>query len=106
MDDCIFCKIAKGELPAKVVYEDDSVIAFNDIHPQAPVHILVVPKTHILDILEVETEMLTQLVSVAKKLIIERKMSSFRLVTNGLDAQLVKHLHIHILGGVNKERKL
>lgn len=106
-DNCIFCRIAKKEIPTQAVYEDDLVIAFNDIEPQAPVHVLVIPKEHKDNILALEkdgTALAAHIITVAvpeiaKKLELDKK--GFRLVVNtGEDGgQTVGHLHVHILGG-------
>lgn len=103
-DDCIFCKIINNEIPSTKVYEDDTVIAFNDINPLAPIHILVVPKIHIENLMELENnELLAHLVEVIKKIAIEQGLDKdgFRVVTNNGEnaGQVVKHLHFHILGG-------
>jgi len=107
MADCIFCKIAHGEIPSTKVYEDERVLAFRDLDPQAPEHVLVIPKKHIASILEfgaedrdVAAHILTEVVpEIARKLGIDA--GGFRLVTNtGVDGgQPVGHLHFHILGG-------
>ena len=106
MSDCIFCKIANKEINSDFVYEDDEIIAFKDINPAAPIHILVIPKKHIESIIDLtdEDEMLvgkmyTAVRKIAKKLNIEE--SGFRLIVNcGKDAgQEVPHLHFHILAG-------
>ena len=106
MSDCIFCKIANKEINSEFVYEDDEIIAFKDVNPQAPIHILVIPKKHIKSIIDLtdEDEMLvgkmyTAVRKIAKKLNIEE--SGFRLIVNcGKDAgQEVPHLHFHILAG-------
>ena len=106
MSDCIFCKIANKEIDSDFVYEDDEIIAFKDINPQAPIHILVIPKKHIESIIDLtdEDEMLvgkmyTAVRKIAKKINIEE--SGFRLIVNcGKDAgQEVPHLHFHILAG-------
>ncbi len=104
MEDCVFCKIIRGELPSNKVYEDDLVIAFNDINPIAPIHILVVPKTHIDSLVELEDyELLSHIFKVIKKIANEKGLDEkgYRVVTNiGEDGgQAVKHLHFHILGG-------
>ena len=97
MEDCLFCKIAAGEIPSKKAYEDDEVLAFYDIAPQAPVHVLVIPKKHVSD------AFLAGLLRTAAKVAGELGLaeSGFRLVSNcGADArQSVPHLHVHILGG-------
>ncbi len=104
--DCIFCKIINRELDADIVYEDETAVAFKDINPAAPVHILVVPRKHIPTLLDIEKEdeamighLHTVANEVAKKLKIDNK--GFRLVINcGADAgQIVFHLHLHLLGG-------
>lgn len=106
MDNCLFCKIIKGEIPSSKVYEDEYAYAFKDIHPQAPVHVLVVSKTHVKNILEgadlpaAELSALMKACSqVARLTGIDQ--SGFRVVTNcGPDSrQSVPHLHFHVLGG-------
>lgn len=104
MEDCVFCKIIKGEIPSDKVYEDENVLAFKDINPVAPVHILVIPKEHIKNVLEVKDEKMISDIfkainKIANKLGLEK--NGFRVVTNcGKDAgQEVMHLHFHILAG-------
>jgi histidine triad (HIT) family protein len=104
--DCLFCKIAKKEIPAKIVHEDDQVLAFEDIDPQAPVHLLVVPKKHIptLNDLAAEDDAVAgRLLRVAAALARERGIADrgWRAVVNvNRDAhQLVFHVHLHVLGG-------
>lgn len=106
MSDCIFCKIVKGEIPSNKVYEDDVCYAFRDINPQAPVHILVVPKRHIDSVAALTTEdeavvghIFTAIAKIARE---EKLEGGFRVISNsGKDAgQTVNHLHFHILGGV------
>ncbi len=105
MNDCLFCKIIAGVIPSKKVYEDESVYAFYDIAPQAPVHILVIPKTHIASADEVtaETANLVAAVFTAIPKIAENAglENGYRVITNvGEDGcQSVKHLHFHLLGG-------
>ncbi|HWQ06938.1 MAG: histidine triad nucleotide-binding protein [Clostridiaceae bacterium] len=106
MDDCIFCKIAVGAIPSKKVYEDDQLIAFHDIAPQAPVHVLVVPKKHISGVNELAAEdaaLLGHVFFVIQQLVRELKIdeSGYRVVVNsGKDgSQSVPHLHFHVLGG-------
>jgi histidine triad (HIT) family protein len=106
-EDCIFCKIAGKEIKSDLVYEDDEVVAFRDINPQAPVHIQIIPKRHIARVLEIESpedQVLTgKLVSIAGQLAREEKISGsgYRLVFNcNRDAgQEVFHIHLHLLGG-------
>lgn len=106
MADCIFCKLASGEIPTKVVYEDERVFAFEDMAPQAPVHILVIPKKHMQDVCALAQEedaRIAHLIRAAVQIAHMRGLdkTGFRLVTNcGKDAgQTVGHMHIHILGG-------
>ena len=105
MSDCLFCKIVKGDIPSTKVYEDDSVYAFRDINPQAPTHILVIPKAHLSSVNDVNTvnsavvahifEVIPQIAAA------EGLTGGYRVVSNcGADAgQTVHHLHFHILGG-------
>lgn len=106
MEDCIFCKIIKGEIPSTKIYEDENVLAFKDINPAAPIHILVVPKQHIENVLEINEEnkeiasnIFLAINKIAKQLGIDQ--NGFRVITNcGKDAgQEVMHLHFHILAG-------
>ncbi|MFB0920178.1 MAG: histidine triad nucleotide-binding protein [Oscillospiraceae bacterium] len=105
MADCIFCKIAAGEIPSDKIYEDDRVVAFRDIHPQAPVHFLVVPKEHIesaADIAEANSGIVAHCFEVIAKLAVQEKLSDgFRVINNcGENAgQTVPHLHFHVLAG-------
>ncbi len=106
MDDCLFCRIADGRIPSDRVYEDDEVVAFRDIDPQAPVHVLVIPRRHIesADALTAE-DAATVMAMFAAAQRVARALgvaeSGYRLVTNiGADAgQSVQHLHLHLLGG-------
>ena len=102
---CLFCKIVAGEIPSSKVYEDDTILAFRDINPQAPVHVLVIPKTHIPSLDGVTAEnsavvahIFEAIPSIAQSLGLE---NGYRLISNcGPDAcQTVPHLHFHILGG-------
>lgn len=108
--DCLFCKIIAGEIPGAKVYEDEWVYAFSDISPQAPVHILIVPKKHMSNILECDSETAAALAEairiIAKQEGIEQ--SGFRVISNcGHDgAQSVNHLHIHLLGGKKLSEKM
>lgn len=103
MEDCIFCKIIRGEIPSNKVYEDERVLAFRDIEPQAPVHVLLVPKQHFTSIMDVDADTFGYMQGIVKKLANELGIAEkgFRTVINtGEDGQQsVKHLHFHIFGG-------
>jgi len=103
---CVFCKIVKGEIPAKVVYEDEKVMAFHDINPQAPTHVLVIPKEHIPTVNELEEnhkELVGHIFTVIKKIAKEMGIaeSGYRVLVNcNRDGgQEIYHLHFHLLGG-------
>jgi histidine triad (HIT) family protein len=105
-DTCLFCKIIKREIPAAIVYEDDRVLAFNDINPQAPTHVLVVPKKHIAtlnDLAAGDDQIVGEVVRRAAAIASERGISAggFRTVfnTNKEAGQTVFHIHLHLLGG-------
>lgn len=102
--DCIFCKIIKGEIPTNKVYEDETVIAFNDIEPQAPVHILIIPKEHIVSAAEINesnSALVAHVFEVAAKIAKEKNLDGFRIVNNCGDSagQTVKHIHFHLMSG-------
>lgn len=105
MRDCLFCKIINGEIPSKKVYEDDKVLAFYDISPEAPIHFLVIPKKHIAsanDITEENAEVVSHIFVVINKIARELKINEtgYRIVNNcGKDGgQTVGHMHFHVLG--------
>lgn len=104
MSDCIFCKIANGEIPVNVVYEDDQILSFHDADPQAPVHVLIIPKKHIPtmdDVTEEDGALLAHLILKVQDIAKELGLNNgYRLVNNcGEDGfQTVKHLHFHLLG--------
>ena len=105
MENCLFCKIVRGEIPSTKVYEDETILAFRDIAPQAPTHILVIPKTHIADCNGVTAEnsaIVAHIFRVIPQIAKEEGLANgYRVVSNcGADAgQTVFHLHFHILGG-------
>jgi histidine triad (HIT) family protein len=108
MENCIFCKIVRGEIPAKIIYEDDDVIAFNDINPAAPVHFLIIPRIHIASLLDCEE---THQILLGKMLLLAPEIAKeqgctdgFRTIINTgrVGGQEVFHLHIHIIGGKNR----
>ena len=109
MEECIFCKIIRGEIPGKFVYRDTQVVAFHDISPKAPVHVLVVPVKHIESVREITPEdqelmglLMLKVKDIAKKLGIA--LSGYKVVVNNGESagQLVFHLHLHLLGGWKK----
>ena len=113
MNDCIFCKIVSGEIPSNKVYEDENVLAFKDLNPQMPVHILVIPKKHIESIIDLKQDdeilvgkIFTAINKIANQLGIDK--TGFRVISNcGQDAgQTVKHLHFHILAGKKMGEKI
>ncbi len=106
MENCIFCKIASGEIPATIVYQDEDVVVFRDLHPQAPQHVLLIPRRHIAsstDLTEEDGPLLAHIYTTAKKVAQQLGVdqSGYRVITNvGPDAgQSVFHLHFHLLGG-------
>jgi len=106
MEDCIFCKIIKGEISADTVFENDNIFAFNDIHPVAPVHVLIIPKKHIVSMndatgrdKEILGEMLLQAVNIAKKKNIAKDGYKLLFRTGQHGGQEVPHIHLHLIGG-------
>lgn len=101
--DCLFCKIIAGEIPSTKVYEDEHVYAFRDINPQAPVHVLAIPKKHMANVLECDCETAAHLARAIGAIAAQEGVdkTGFRALTNCGDdgCQSVKHLHVHILGG-------
>ena len=102
--DCLFCKIINKELPSDIVYEDNKVIAFKDMHPKAPVHLLILPKKHIpsVDHLEIgDKTLMGELILTAQKIVKEKNLKGYKLVINvGRNGgQLLDHLHLHLLSG-------
>lgn len=104
-DNCIFCKIVRGEIPSRKVYEDEEIFVFHDINPQRPVHLLVIPKKHIeslAHVTEADGKTLARMLSVAQKLAVEQgSADGFRYIINTgrVGCQDVLHLHAHIVGG-------
>lgn len=105
--DCVFCKIIKKEIPAVTVYEDSDILAFNDVRPLAPVHVLIIPKTHIEsvnDLTDADAELVGKMILIAKKIAIDFDISPkgykllFRVGKWG--GQEVPHIHLHLIGGV------
>lgn len=106
MSDCLFCRIAAGELPANVLYQDDDVMAFHDINPQAPLHALIIPRKHIATLAELpaeDTELAGKLFQVAKHIAAEQghAENGYRVIMNcgKHGGQVVYHIHLHLLAG-------
>ncbi len=104
--DCIFCQIVAGKIPSEIIYQDEKVIAFRDINPQAPTHLIIIPKRHIPSLArlsEEELPLIGQMINIANQLAEREGISDsgYRLVTNCGEegGQLVPHLHLHLLGG-------
>jgi len=113
MESCIFCEIIKGNIPCNKIYEDDQVLAFDDIHPMAPVHVLVIPKVHISTLMDMSMEHVDISLALGKAIqLIARKKcvaeSGFRAIINCNEegGQVVPHLHIHLLGGARLKDEL
>ncbi len=113
MEDCIFCKIIKGEIPSNKVYEDDEILAFHDVNPAAPIHILVIPKKHIkslVDLQKDDEELIGKIYGIINKIAEEQgfKDDGFRVIVNcGKNGgQEVMHLHFHILAGKKLGEKI
>ena len=108
--DCLFCKIIAGDIPCTKVYEDESVFAFRDINPQAPVHVLVLPKKHMANILECDGETMKALLNAVQVIAKQENVAEdgFRIVSNcGKNGcQSVLHLHFHVLGGKQLSEKM
>ena len=107
MNDCIFCKIINKEIPSKFVYEDDAVIAINDLNPQAETHVLVIPKTHVASLAELEDEeLMVKILKGVKATAKTLGLTDYRTIMNtGAGAgQTVFHLHVHILSGKLTEK--
>ena len=106
MNECLFCKIIAGEIPCKKVYEDSEMLAFHDIRPMAPVHFLVIPKKHIVSLLDLEAEdvglagkLMDKAQQLAKEQGCEEKGARFVINAKSDGGQTVDHLHVHVLGG-------
>ena len=105
MDNCVFCKIARGEIPSKKVYEDEEILGFHDINPQAPVHFMLMPKKHIASLADATVEdagMLGRLLALSGRLAREQgSPDGYRTIINTgrIGRQDVMHLHVHVIGG-------
>jgi len=109
MTNCVFCKIAKKELPSDIIYEDGKIVAFKDIHPRAPLHYLIIPKNHLNSMASNNSEEVAKdLLIIAKRIAVQQGLGSYKLVFNvGPEAgQTVPHLHLHLLSGGGSELKI
>ena len=109
MESCVFCKIRDRIIPKVFTYEDDDVMVFPDIHPVAPVHLLIMPKKHIRDFLMMNDEgLMMKLMKITQEMIKKFGLGNkgYRLVVNGGGAQMIDHLHIHLMGKIGKKVKM
>jgi len=109
MEDCVFCKIRDRIIPKDFTYEDEDVMVFPDIHPIKPVHLLIVPKKHIEDLLMMNDEgLMMKLTRIIQKMIKKFKLENkgYRIGINGGGAQLINHLHVHLMGPLGKGVKM
>lgn len=110
MNDCLFCKIIKGDIPCFQVYEDEVVVAFLDINPESNGHTLIIPKKHYKDLLDIDSNTLSHIVEVAKNLmkLLEEKLgcSGFTLIQNNGEVQEINHFHLHIKPYYHKKEEL
>src|SRR5581483_9492102 len=105
MEDCIFCKIARHEMPKEFTYEDEEIMVFPDIHPIKPTHLLIVPKKHFTDLLALNEEVLwNKIREVAQHMVRQFNLTEtgFRLSNNGGGAQIINHFHMHLMGPMGK----
>lgn len=111
MSDCLFCQIARREIPKEFIDENNLVMVFADIHPVAPIHLLIVPKKHITEFIKFDEQdkiIWEELNKMVKKMIKKYQLENrgYRLLCNGGGAQLIDHFHIHLMGEIKAERKL
>jgi histidine triad (HIT) family protein len=103
--DCIFCKIIKKEIPGNILYETENVIVFEDIHPKAPTHLLVVPKSHVKEFIDRDKAVFNEMMELIDRIIKEKNLdkNGYKIELNGGGKQLVDHFHVHLLGGAVAE---
>lgn len=109
MEDCVFCMIAKKEIPKEFTYEDEEIMVFPDINPVASLHLLIMPRAHIDDLMSPEVEdgkLWEKMTKIAKDLVKKNNLKGYRLVLNGGEAKLVNHLHLHLMGGIKQRKKM
>ncbi|HUD19005.1 MAG TPA: HIT domain-containing protein [Patescibacteria group bacterium] len=105
-DTCVFCDVIAGKLPRTLIFEDTDTIVIKDIHPQAPVHLLVIPKAHIADFTALSSSEIATSMKVVGQMIHDHGIKNYRIVNNGGGAELIRHVHIHIIGSIDKHRNL
>lgn len=103
--DCIFCKIRDREIPKEFIYEDSDIMVFPDIHPIKPIHLLIIPKKHIKDFLDIEIKDWEKISNVIKKIVKDKNLDGqgYRLGINGGGAQIIDHLHVHLMSPFGKQ---
>lgn len=108
MEDCIFCKIVRGEVPVEFEYQDEEIVVFPDNKPRAPVHLLIVPKKHIEELGELEDKLLLKIRDRIVRIVKEKKLAEkgYRILNNGGAAKGVDHLHFHLLGEISVMREV
>jgi histidine triad (HIT) family protein len=109
MKNCIFCKIRDRIIPKEFTYEDDDLMVFPDLHPLKPIHLLIIPKKHIKDLLMMNDKgLMMKLIRIIQKMIKEQKLENkgYRVVANGGGAQFINHLHFHLLGPLDKTAEM
>lgn len=106
MEECVFCKIIAGEIPTEFVVQDDKVVVFKDINPVASVHLLIVPRAHVDDLMSADADLISHIHSIIKNLVSKMSLvdKGYRIIINGGIAKAVPHLHFHLLGEVKVER--
>ena len=102
----MFCKIIKKEIPSETIKETENLIAIKDIHPQADIHILIIPKNHTIDVNDLEDSVWTDIKKLGLELVKEKGITNFRMTTNAGDAAVVHHMHMHLLGEITSDRKI
>ncbi len=105
MNDCIFCKIVKGDIPKEFEYEDDDIVVFSDIHPMSPIHLLIIPKHHIEDFFHADHKTILAISDAIKKLVDKKKLmgQGYRVAVNGGGAQDINHLHFHLRAPISAQ---
>lgn len=107
--ECVFCKIRDRIIPKVFTYEDEDIMVFPDIHPLKPIHLLIIPKKHIEDLLMINDKgLINKIIEITKKIVKEQKLENkgYRVAINGGGAQLIDHLHIHLIGPLGKSVKM